>query len=185
MTKKTQLNITVDEKLLKELKHMALEENIKLSTLVTRFLSEKIKLGNESEFSRGYSEKDAINFHNFMKSLFEKALPIFKFSTRQEAFKSLMSFIEISDQWEKYHTVRLRSILLESGGYFKPDELNKLCSNSEYEGPIYSGLRNWIGSNEFPSKKLICDLGSSLVPMLENNIKKFRKDKQTLENSQK
>ena len=68
---------------------------------------------------------------------------------------------------------------------FKPDELNKLCSNSEYEGPIYSGLRNWIGSNEFPSKKLICDLGSSLVPMLENNIKKFRKDKQTLENSQK
>ena len=171
MTKKTQLNITVDEKLLKDLKFMALEENIKLNTLVTGILSEKIELGKPSEFSRGYSEKDAINFHNFMKSLFEKSFLILKFSTKQEAFKSLMSFIEISDKWKNYHTVRLRSILLESGGYFKPDELNELCSNREYEGPIYSGLRNWIGSDEFPAKKLICDLGSSLVPMLENNIK--------------
>ena len=185
MKKRTQLNIEIDEGLLRSLKYLALKKNIKLNALVKQILSEKTELENLSGLPDGYSDKDAINFHNFMKSLFEKALPILKFSTRQEAFKSLMSFIEISDQWEKYHTVRLRSILLESGGYFKPDELNKLCSNSEYEGPIYSGLRNWIGSNEFPSKKLICDLGSSLVPMLENNIKKFRKDKQTLENSQK
>ena len=170
MTKKTQLNITVDEKLLKELKHMALEENIKLSTLVTRFLSEKIKLGNESEFSRGYSEKDAINFHNFMKALFEKKSQQLKYSTKEAAFKTLIRFIEVFDQWESSNTLRLKSILLESGNSLNPEELNKLCSLEEYEGPIYSGLRNWVGSSEFPSKKLILDLGSSLIPIIENNI---------------
>tara|TARA_B100000575_G_C22950508_1_gene549721 strand:- start:186 stop:713 length:528 start_codon:yes stop_codon:yes gene_type:complete len=172
MPKKTQLNITVDEKLLKDLKYMALEKNIKLNTLVKGILSEKMKLENLSEFSNGYSEKDAINFHNFMTTLFEKTSRKLNYSTKDEAFKSLIPHIEIFDHWEISNTVRLRSILLESGEYLKPDELNNLCSNREYEGPIYSGLRDWIGSNEFPSKKLICDLGSSLVPILENNIKK-------------
>ncbi len=170
MIKRTQLNITVDEQLLKDLKYMALEKNIKLNTLVKGILSEKMKLENSLEISSGYSEKDAINFHNFMKSLFEKTSNKLKYSTKHEAFKSLISFIEVFDQWEISHTARLRSILLESGEYLKPDELNKLCTSREYEGPIYSGLRNWIGSNEYPSKKLICDLGSSLVPMIENNI---------------
>ena len=107
-----------------------------------------------------------------MKSLFEKTSRKLEYKSKEEAFESLISFIEIFDQWESSNTERLRSILLEAGDYLKPNELNKLCSNNEYEGPIYSGLRNWIGSNEFPSKKLVCDLGCSLVPMIEHNIKK-------------
>ena len=172
MKKKTQLNIHVDENLLRELKYMALEKKIKLNELVKGILCEKLKSENLSEFSIGYSPKDAINFHNFMKSLFEKKSQKLQYATKEEAFESLITFIEIFDQWESFNTKRLRSILLEDGEYLKPDELNKLCSSSEYEGPIYSGLRNWIGSNEFPSKKLVLDLGSSLVPMLEHNIKK-------------
>ena len=172
MKKKTQLNIHVDENLLKELKIMALKKNIKLHELVNGILVEKLKLENSGEFFNGYSEKDAINFHNFMKSLFEKTSRKLEYQSKEEAFESLISFIEIFDQWESSNTERLRSILLEAGDYLKPNELNKLCSNNEYEGPIYSGLRNWIGSNEFPSKKLVCDLGCSLVPMIEHNIKK-------------
>ena len=172
MRKKTQLNIHVDDNLLKDLKYMALKKNIKLNELVNGILFEKLKLENSVEFTSGYSEKDAINFHNFMKSLFEKTTHKLEYSSKEEAFKSLISFIEIFDQWNSSNTERLRSILLEAGEYLKPDELNKLCTSSEYEGPIYSGLRNWIGSNEFPSKKLVLDLGSSLVPMLEHNVKK-------------
>ena len=172
MRKKTQLNIHVDDNLLKDLKYMALKKNIKLNELVNGILFEKLKLENSVEFTSGYSEKDAINFHNFMKSLFEKTTHKLEYSSKEEAFKSLISFIEIFDQWNSSNTERLRSILLEAGEYLKPDELNKLCTSSEYEGPIYSGLRNWIGSNEFPSKKLVLDLGSSLVPILEHNIKK-------------
>ena len=105
-----------------------------------------------------------------MKTLFEKTSHKLKYPTKHEAFKSLISFIEVFDQWESSNTLRLKSILLESGEALNPEELNKLCSNEEYEGPIYSGLRNWVGSSEFPSKKLILDLGSSLIPIIENNI---------------
>jgi len=41
--KRTQLNIEVEEDLLKNLKFMALSKNIKLNTLVKEILSEKIK----------------------------------------------------------------------------------------------------------------------------------------------
>ena len=43
MKKRTQLNIDIDEDLLKNLKFMALSNNIKLNTLVKQILSEKIK----------------------------------------------------------------------------------------------------------------------------------------------
>ena len=170
MKKRTQLNIEIEEDLLKNLKFMALSKNIKLNALVKEILSEKIKSDISPTNSSCYSEKDAINFHNFMKALFEKKSQQLKYSTKEDAFKTLIRFIEVFDQWESSNTLRLKSILLDSGDYLNPEELNKLCSLEEYEGPIYSGLRNWVGSSEFPSKKLILDLGSSLIPIIENNI---------------
>ena len=170
MKKRTQLNIEIDEELLKSLKLIALSKNIKLNALVKEILSEKIKSDISLEILSCYSEKDAINFHSFMKALFEKKSQQLKYLTKEDAFKSLISFIEVFDQWESSNTLRLKSILLESGDFLNPEELNKLCSYEEYEGPIYSGLRNWVGSSEFPSKKLILDLGSSLIPIIENNI---------------
>ena len=170
MRKRTQLNIEVDEELLKSLKFMALSKNIKLNALVKQILLERTKSDISQEILSCYSEKDAINFHNFMKALFEKKSQQLKYSTKEDAFKTLIPFIEVFDQWESSNTLRLKSILLDSGDYLNPEELNKLCSHEEKEGPIYSGLRNWVGSSEFPSKKLILDLGSSLIPIIENNI---------------
>ena len=43
MKKRTQLNIEIDEDLLKNLKFIALSKNIKLNALVKEILSEKIK----------------------------------------------------------------------------------------------------------------------------------------------
>ena len=43
MKKRTQLNIEIEEDLLKNLKYMALSQNIKLNALVKEILSEKIK----------------------------------------------------------------------------------------------------------------------------------------------
>ena len=72
MKKRTQLNIEIDEELLKSLKFLALSKNIKLNALVKQILSEGTKSEISTEISSCYSEKDAINFHNFMKALFEK-----------------------------------------------------------------------------------------------------------------
>ena len=47
MEKRTQLNINIDEKLLKELKQLALSKNMKLNALVKEILSEKTNSKNQ------------------------------------------------------------------------------------------------------------------------------------------
>ena len=55
--KRTQLNIEVEEDLLKNLKFMALSKNIKLNTLVKEILSEKIKSNIPSEIDKSVSDE--------------------------------------------------------------------------------------------------------------------------------
>ena len=50
--KRTQLNIEIDQDLLKTLKFMALSQNIKLNALVKQILSEKIKSNIPSEIDK-------------------------------------------------------------------------------------------------------------------------------------
>ena len=52
MKKRTQLNINIDDELLKALKFLAITKNIKLNVLVKEILSEKIGLGNRGERNR-------------------------------------------------------------------------------------------------------------------------------------
>ena len=52
MKKRTQLNIEIDEELLKNLKYMALSQNIKLNALVKQILSEKIKWNIPDEIDK-------------------------------------------------------------------------------------------------------------------------------------
>ena len=52
MRKRTQLNIEIEEDLLKNLKFMALSKNIKLNALVKQILSEKIKSNIPSEIDK-------------------------------------------------------------------------------------------------------------------------------------
>jgi len=57
MKKRTQLNIEIEEKLLKNLKYMALSQNIKLNALVKQILSEKIKSNIPSEIDKSVSDE--------------------------------------------------------------------------------------------------------------------------------
>ena len=52
MKKRTQLNIEIEEDLLKNLKYMALSQNIKLNALVKQILSEKIKSNIPDEIDK-------------------------------------------------------------------------------------------------------------------------------------
>lgn len=52
MKKRTQLNIEIEEDLLKNLKFMALSKNIKLNALVKEILSEKIQSNIPQKTSR-------------------------------------------------------------------------------------------------------------------------------------
>ena len=55
MKKRTQLNIEIDEDLLKMLKYMALSKNIKLNALVKEILTEKIKSNVPVEINKKIS----------------------------------------------------------------------------------------------------------------------------------
>ena len=55
MKKRTQLNIEIDEDLLKTLKYMALAKNIKLNALVKEILSEKIISNTPGEINKKIS----------------------------------------------------------------------------------------------------------------------------------
>ena len=57
MRKRTQLNIEIEEDLLKNLKFMALAKNIKLNALVKEILSEKIKSDIPGEIDKSVSEE--------------------------------------------------------------------------------------------------------------------------------
>ena len=62
MKKRTQLNIEIDEELLKDLKLMALSKNSKLNTLVKEILSEKIQSNIPLKTSRNVlDELDEMN----------------------------------------------------------------------------------------------------------------------------
>jgi hypothetical protein len=52
MKKRTQLNIEIDDELLKALKCLAITKNIKLNVLVKEILAEKIGLVNQDESNR-------------------------------------------------------------------------------------------------------------------------------------
>ena len=172
MTKKrTQLNINIDEELLKALKFKALAKNIKLNTLVKQILSEHTNSLTAVDTPSRFSDNDAINCTNFMILLFQKTSQKLNYPNNEEAFKSLISQIEEFNQWDESYTRRLKSLLLGSAEPWTSSELNKLTLDRECECPIYAGLKIWTGSDEFPSQDLICDLGGSLVPIIENNIK--------------
>ena len=159
--------------MLKALKFKALSKNINLNTLVKQILSENTKSITLTNSSCGFSDNDAINCTNFMKSLFQNASQKLNYPNHKEAFKSLISHIEKFDQWNDAYSKRLNSVLLGSAEPWTSSELNNLTLNRGCECPIYAGLKIWTGSDEFPSQDLICDLGSSLVPIIEHNIKPF------------
>ena len=67
MKKRTQLNIEIEEDLLKNLKFMALSKNIKLNALVKEILSEKIQSNIPQKTSR-----NVLNELDEMKSRISK-----------------------------------------------------------------------------------------------------------------
>ena len=174
MDKRTQLNINIDETLLKELKKLALSENLPLSVLIRNSLRNIVSSKREKILStkqKPFTEKHAINCTSFMKTLFQKKRVKNQYGNDKEAFNELLTYIETADQWNGIYKKRLKEVLLDVGvAPFKAEELNEMSKNREYECPIYLGLRGWTGCDEYPSQDLICNLGGSLVLLIENQI---------------
>ena len=170
MTKRTQLNINIDENLLKELKKLALSKNLALSVFIRNSLRE-IASGSTDEIlslkNKPFTDKQAINCTSFFKAVFQKMRLKESYKNDVEAFNNLLKFIKTSNLWNEIYTNRLKEILLEeSSSTFRAEELNYLSNNREFECPIYIGIKEWTGCVEYPNQDLICNLGGSLVPLI-------------------
>ena len=173
MTKRHQLNINIDEALLKQLKTRALSEDLALSVFIRNSLRTIVsnKKVDHLNHKNPFSEIEALNCTNFMRVLFQKKRIKKPYSSDLDAFNDLLTHIESSQQWTKNYTKRLQEILLDdSSPPWKEDELNAITRKRECECPIYLGLKEWIGCKEYPSQDLICNLGGSLVLLIENQI---------------
>ena len=174
MSKRTQLNINIDESLLKELKQLALSENLALSVFIRNSLRDIVS-GERGKIlstkQQPFTEKHAINCTSFMKGIFQKMRVKNIFRNDLDAFSNLLSHIETSKQWNDIYKMRLKEILLDvSANPFKAEELNEISKDRECECPIYLGLKEWTGCIEWPTQDLICNLGGSLVPLIENQF---------------
>ena len=172
MNKRHQLNINIDEALLKQLKACALAEDLALSVFIRNSLKKIISNKREAFQNKNpFSEMDALNCTNFMRALFQKKRVKKPYSSDLDAFNELITHIESSEQWNKVYTKRLKEILLDdSTSPWNAEELNTITRKRECECPIYLGLKEWIGSNEYPTQDLICNLGGSLVLLIEDKI---------------
>ena len=174
MSKRTQLNINIDESLLKELKQLALSENLALSVFIRNSLRDIVS-GKRGEISptkqKPFTEKHALNCTNFMKAIFQKMRVKKIFKNDLDAFNNLLSHIETFKQWNDSYTKRLKEVLLDDTATpFKAEELNEMTKNRECECPIYLGLKEWTGCIEYPTQDLICNLGGSLVQLIDDQI---------------
>ncbi len=174
MDKRTQLNINIDETLLRELKKLALSENLPLSVFIRNSLRKIVSNKTEEILpikNKPFTEKQAQNCTSFMKKIFQKKRVKNLYGSDMEAFNELLKHIETSDQWNVIYKKRLKEVLLDvAPTSFKAKELNDMSKNRECECPIYLGLKEWTGCDEYPTQDLICNLGGSLVLLIENQI---------------
>ena len=174
MSKRTQLNINIDESLLKELKQLALSENLALSVFIRNSLREIVsgeRGGILFTKQKPFTEKQAINCTSFMKGVFQKMRVKDIFTNDLDAFNKLLSNIKKSKQWNDNYTKRLKEVLLDDTATpFKAEELNDMTKDRKFECPIYIGLKEWTGCVEYPTQDLICNLGGSLVLLIENQF---------------
>ena len=151
-----------------------MSENLALSVFIRNSLR-NIVSGKRDETlplkNKPFTEKQSQNCTSFMKTLFQKKRVKNLYGSDMEAFNDLLKNIETFDQWNVIYKKRLKEVLLDVGATpFKAEELNDMSKNRECECPIYRGLREWTGCVEYPTQDLICNLGGSLVLLIENQI---------------
>ncbi len=151
-----------------------MSENLALSVFIRNSLR-NIVSGKRDETlpfkNQPFTEKQALNCTSFMRAIFQKMRVKTIFKNDMDAFKNLLYHIETSKQWNDIYTMRLKEVLLDvSATPFKAEELNDLTKSRDCECPIYLGLKEWTGCAEYPNQDLICNLGGSLVSLIENQF---------------
>jgi len=194
--KRTQLNVSIDPKLLKRIKETARisgkslvgfvsdcflnqlddqpSETIdsRFSVIEQRLLSIEKKLDLpivNSQENKPFTTQEVNNFNEFIKAIFRKELERKGYSSTKEAWNDFINHINCFDQWNETCSFRLKeSLFIEHGDPLSSDEINHLKEGEICPHPIRTGIINWINNSD----KAQCCCSDNNFPSQEAILKK-------------
>jgi len=173
--KRTQLNVSIDPKLLEKIKESARVSGKSLVCYVSDCFANQIeKLPVESIDSRFqmieqrlqsieknlqlpnpqvqktplFTATEVKNFNEFIKAVFRKELKRKGYGSIKEAWNDFINHINCFDQWDEKCSFRLKeSLFIEHGDHLTSDEINHLAEGEICPQPIRTGIINWINNS--------------------------------------
>jgi len=173
--KRTQLNVSIDPKLLDKIKESARIsckslgnlvsdcfvnqiENLPVESIESRFLlieqrlksiEEKIELSAlKAQKTQTFTSQELQNFNEFIKAIFKEELKRKGYKSIKEAWNDFINHINCFDQWDEKCSFRLKeSLFIEHGDPLTSDEINLLKEGSICPQPIRTGIINWINNS--------------------------------------
>ncbi len=174
--KRTQLNVSIDPKLLEKIKESARIsgkslvgfvsdcfinqiENLPVESIESRFklIEQRLQLIEEKiEFSALQAQKtptftsqELQNFNEFIKAIFKEELKRKGYKSIKEAWNDFINHINCFDQWDETCSFRLKeSLFFEDGDPLTSDEINQLKEGEICPQPIRTGIINWINNSD-------------------------------------
>ncbi len=174
--KRTQLNVSIDPRLLKRIKETARIsgkslvgfvsdcflnqlEDLPTETIDSRFhlieqrlqlIEKRLELPNDNsqENNKPFTSKEVQNFNDFIKAIFRKEYKRKDYKSMKEAWNDFVSHINCFDQWDERCSFRLKeSLFIEHGDPLSSDEINYLKEGEICPNPIRTGIINWMNNS--------------------------------------
>ena len=174
--KRTQLNVSIDPKLLEKIKESARIsgkslvgyvsdcfvnqiENLTIESIDSRFqiIEQRLEsIEKNLQFSTlqakknpTFTSQEVKNFNEFIKAIFNEELKRKEYKSIKEAWNDFINHINCFDQWDEKCSFRLKeSLFIEHCDPLTSDEINHLKEGEICPQPIRTGIINWINNSD-------------------------------------
>ena len=174
--KRTQLNVSIDPKLLEKIKESARIsgkslvgyvsdcfvnqiEKLPAESIDSRFQVIEQRLQSiekkldvpfyESQSTAPFTPHELENFNEFIKAVFRKELKRKGYRSIKEAWNDLINHINCFEQWDEKCSFRLKeSLFIEHADPLTSEEINHLKEGDVCPQPIRTGIINWINNSD-------------------------------------
>ena len=174
--KRTQLNVSIDPKLLEKIKESARIsgkslvgfvsdcfvnqiENLPVESIDSRFqtIEQRLQLiennlqlpALKAQRTQSFTSQEVENFNEFIKAVFRKELKRKGYKSMKEAWNDFINHINCFEQWDETCSFRLKeSLFIEHADPLTSEEINHLKEGDVCPQPIRTGIINWINNSD-------------------------------------
>ena len=174
--KRTQLNVSIDPKLLEKIKESARIsgkslvgyvsdcfvnqiENLPAELIDSRFqtIEQRLQLiennlqlpALKAQRIQPFTSQEVDNFNEFIKAVFRKEIKRKGYRSMKEAWNDFINHINCFEQWDETCSFRLKeSLFIEHADPLTSEEINHLKEGDVCPQPIRTGIINWINNSD-------------------------------------